>query len=304
MNILFIYLFDINNKLKRMQSIITTKNLDIETTIITNPKLDKNKRLTAAIINNKTKSALYIESPELINPFGLSAYDGGSKDMKESDKSWSLVLKAQGPQSENPEDIASFFKYFKSLDEKVIDYGLSNSLTIFKKKYDESQRGILVDLLYNRCVKPSVGQDGTVYPDKITLKVMKTLEGLPDVLVFKDSPKPIKIETWDELQNIIPKGSPIKVIMQPRLYFVNGKMGINFRVLQIKLQNIEKIGRPSTYAFSDSPVTVFTKSENTTEKVSAPDSKEKEKEEEVVNDSEEEEEDEEGSGSEVEVEDN
>jgi hypothetical protein len=31
-------------------------------------------------------------------------------------------------------------------------------------------------------------------------------------------------------------------------------MGINFRVLQIKLQSVAKVGRPITYAFSDAPV--------------------------------------------------
>jgi hypothetical protein len=235
-----------------MQGVLTTNDLDIETTIITQPKLNKNKQLTAAVINSKTRSALYIETPYLINPFGLSAYDGG-KDIKEEAKSWSLVLKAQGSQNDSAEEITALFNYFKALDEKTIDYGLEHSQTIFKKKYDESQRAILVDLLYNRCVKPSVGGDGTVYPDKITLKVMKKLDMSPDVLVFKDSADPLSIGTWDDLQSSIPKGVPLKAIIQPRLYFVNGKMGINFRVLQIKLQSVTKVCRPITYAFSDAP---------------------------------------------------
>lgn len=238
-----------------MQGVLKTNDLDIETTIITQPKLNKNKQLTAAIINSKTRSALYIETPYLINPFGLSAYDGG-KDIKEEAKSWSLVLKAQGSQNDSAEEITALFNYFKALDEKTIDYGLEHSQTIFKKKYDESQRAILVDLLYNRCVKPSVGGDGTVYPDKITLKVMKKLDMSPDVLLFKDTSEPLSIGTWDELQNSIPKGVPLKAIIQPRLYFVNGKMGINFRVLQIKLQSVSKVGRPITYAFSDAPIGV------------------------------------------------
>ena len=235
-----------------MQSTLTTKSLDIETTVITNPKLNKNKQLSAAIINSKTRSALYIETPYLINPFGLSSYDGG-KGIQEDAKSWSIALKAQGNQSENPEDVSTLFSFLKALDEKTIDYGLVNSQTIFKKKYDEGQRSILVDLLYNRCVKPSVSADGTVYPDKISLKVSKQSNMLPDILVFKDSNTPLLIDSWEALQEVIPKGSPIKAIIQPKIYFVNGKFGINFRVLQIKLPNIEKVGRPLTYAFSDAP---------------------------------------------------
>lgn len=235
-----------------MQSVLTAKSLDIETTLITNPKLNKNKQLSAGIINSKTRSAVYIETPYLINPFGISSYDGG-KTISDDQRTYSLSLKASGGQNENAEEIQSLFNYLKALDEKAIDYGILHSQQIFKKKYEESQRGILVDLLYNRCVKPSVSADGTVYPDKITLKVMKNEQMQPDVLVFKDSPTPLEMNSWDTLQNIVPKGTAVKVIMQPRLYFVNGKMGINFRVLQIKLPNFEKVGRPITYAFSETP---------------------------------------------------
>lgn len=236
-----------------MQSVLTVQSLDIETTLITNPKLNKNKQLTAGIINEKTRSALYIETPYLINPFGVTTYDGG-KAIQEEAKTWSLVLKADaGKQYENTEEINTLFKFLKELDEKTIDFGILHSQTIFKKKYDENQRSILLDLLYNKGVKPSIGADGTVYPDKITLKIMKTADMLPDVVVYKDSPTPIEITSWENLQSIVPKGTPIKAIMQPRLYFVNGKFGINFRVLQIKLPNYEKIGRPTTYAFSDPP---------------------------------------------------
>lgn len=230
----------------------TAKTLDIETTIITNPKLNKNKQLSAGIINSKTNSAVYIETPELLNPFGLSFYDGG-KGLQEDAKSWTLVLKAAGGKNGNPEDIEKLFNYLKALDEKTIDFGLLHSQTIFKKKYDESQRSILVDLLYNRGVKSSIGKDGTVYPDQIKVKIMKNAEMLPEVDVFKNSTTPIKLNSWEDLQNLIPKGTPIRAIIQPRLYFVNGKFGINFRVHQIKLPNIEKIGRPIGYSFAEAP---------------------------------------------------
>jgi hypothetical protein len=288
-----------------MQSVLTAKSLDIETTLITNPKLNKSKQLSAGIINSKTRSAVYIETPYLINPFGISSYDGG-KTITEEQRTYSLSLKAAGGQNENLEEIQALFNYLKELDEKAIDYGLEHSQQIFKKKYEESQRSILVDLLYNRCVKPSVSTDGTVYPDKITLKVMKNEQMKPDVLVFKDSPTPLEINSWDDLQNIVPKGTAIKAIMQPRLYFVNGKMGINFRVLQIKLPNFEKVGRPITYAFSEIPSETIVPTEQvkalslTDSKKETDPTKTTDSEEEV--DDEEEEEDDEDS--EVEVEEN
>ena len=278
-----------------MQSVLTSKTLDIETTVITNPKLNKNKQLSAGIINSKTRSAVYIETPYLINPFGVSSYDGG-KTITDEQRTYSISLKATGGQSENNEEIQTLFNYLKELDEKAIDYGILNSQQIFKKKYEESQRSILVDLLYNRCVKPSVAADGTVYPDKITLKIMKNDQMKPDVLVFKDSPTPLEINSWEDLQNIIPKGTAVKAIMQPKLYFVNGKMGINFRVLQIKLPNFEKIGKPITYAFSEQPSESTISTTNVKEPVS--------EQTKITDSEEEEEEEEEDEDSEVEVEDN
>ena len=190
-------------------------------------------------------------------------------------------------------------KYFKDLDEKTIDYLIANSKTLFKKEYTESQRQIVVDLLYNRCIKPSTGPDGTVYPDKITLKIMKNEAGLPDLLVFKDSPQPMQLNSWEDLQSMVPKGMAIKAILQPRFYFVNGKAGINFRLMQLKLPNVERVGKPTIYAFSDTfdasaSVAAAPKAIADTPKANAPDAaaedSEEEVEEEVVEEEEEEEE--------------
>ena len=238
-----------------MQSVLTAKSLNIETIVISNPKINKtNKQLTAAILNETTKSALYIETPYLINPFGVTSYDGG-KTISEEQRSYSLSIKAQGRQNESVDEINVLFDTLKKLDEKAIDYCQTHSQTIFKKKYESHQRDILADLLFNRGVKPSIGKDGTVYPDKISLKIMKNDKLQPEILVFKDSDKPLEISSFDELIANIPSGLAIKVILQPKIYFVNGKAGINYRVLQVKLPNFEKVGRPTGYAFSEPPST-------------------------------------------------
>ena len=143
------------------------------------------------------------------------------------------------------------------MDEKAIDYGITNSQAIFSKKYDESQRSIVADALYTRLIKPS-GTDqttGNPWPDKITLKVMKK-DQLPDVMIFKDSPEPVNLDSWETLKNTITKGSSMKAIIEFRLYFLNKKFGINIRVLQIKLMSIDRPGRPVGYAFSESLPTI------------------------------------------------
>jgi len=227
-------------------AIVTIDKLDINNVIITDLKLNQKKQLTAGIINGKTNSALFIETPYLINPFGVSAYDSGG--LKEEQKSYSLSLKAVGGSNETPENVKKFFDFFKQLDDKVVQYGITNSEKIFKKKYDET----LVRAFFNTGIKPSpLGPDGTPYPDKISVKINKKEDFSPDLLIFKDSQHPLEIHSWEELQNNILKGTAVKCIIQPKFYIVNGKFGINFRVLQIKIPSIQKVSRPITYAFSD-----------------------------------------------------
>ena len=236
--------------------ILSAKELDIEQTVFSIPKINKNTKQLGAIIKNaKTNSSLLIETPYCIAPFGASAYDGGAKGLADDAKSWSITIKAQGYQqqdSENQELIIKFFEFAKAMDEKAIDYGITNSQSIFSKKYDESQRSIVADALYTRLIKPS-GTDpstGNPWPDKITLKVMKK-DQLPDVMIFKDSPEPVNLDSWETLKNTITKGSSMKAIIEFRLYFLNKKFGINIRVLQIKLMSIDRPGRPIGYAFSE-----------------------------------------------------
>lgn len=290
-----------------MQSaVLTTQSIQEQNykVIFTNPKLNKNKQLTAAILNELTKSALYIETDYLIAPFGLSSYDKVKGVQDTANSSWSIALKAHGGSIGNRETIAKLFEFLKTeIDAKAVDYGIKFSKDIFKKEYTEAQRSIVSDALYNSAVKASTAMDenGVPYPDKIMLKVMRTEKGGPDLLVFKNGPEPISVSTWEELQELIPKGTPIKSIIQPRLYFVSGKYGVNFRVLQIKLPNIEKVGKPLSYAFSEPPqenvLTTATKEASTTEtaapakKAAAADTQAEDSEEEVVEEEEEEEED-------------
>jgi len=262
-----------------MSAIVTVENLKIENVIITDLKPNQKKQLSASILNKLTNSALFIETPYLINPFGVSFYDSGG--LKDEQKSYSISLKSVGGNGESPEKIQALFDFFKQLDEKVIQYGIKNSEKIFKKKYDET----LVKAFYNAGIKPSQSDpNGGFYPDKISLKIMKKEDFSPDLLVFKDSQQPLNLTSWEELQNLIVKGTPVKAIIQPKFYIVNGKFGVNFRVLQMKIPSVQRVSRPITYAFSDESSVPMQGSSEVKEEV---------KKQETVQDSDEEEEEEE-----------
>jgi hypothetical protein len=237
-----------------MQSVINSNNIkDVKDIILTTPKPNSaTKNLSAAILNGLSKTGLYIEIPYTIAPFGVSAYDP-NKTSDESKKSFTLSLKATAGNGDDQAKVDHLFKIMREIENAMIDWGIQHSQLIFKKKYDPTpaHKGI-VEALYKKCIKQSVGKDGTVYPDRFDVKIMKKEDGSPDILVFKNSPNPLEIKSFAELESLVTKGMAVKAIIQPRIYFMPGSYGMNIKLIQLKLpNNSQKIGRPIAYAFEE-----------------------------------------------------
>ena len=247
--------------------VIRYDNLNINDIIITAPKLNpKTKQMTAGIISAKTKRALYIETPLLNAQFGVSSYNP-TKDQPNPDESkttYSLPLSTSYRPNDNNVDETDeirgqkmlFEEVLKPLDEKMIQFAVDHSQELFKKKCSKE----VVEMLYTRAVKPNV-KDDEVYPDRINVKLMKNDAGNgPDssIKFFKTGAEEVVVDSWDALKELIPAKSQIRAILQPRVYFIAGKFGINFKMIQLKVPNVTKIGRPVSYAFSDEPDEVNT----------------------------------------------
>ena len=234
----------------KIEHVIRSNELNIDNIVITPPKLmenknknDKTKKLSSMLrykINDKESVPMVVEFPYLGAPFGVSEYE----------KTYSLTVNAKG---DNQEDITKFFSFLKELDDKFLDITIQNSQAIYKEKYDDSHKEMLIRAkLFNRCVKPSIGKDGTVHPDQLSLKFMKNKDNelKPDIGIYTDSKVPLKINSYDELKDIIPKGS-IRVIALFSVYYISGKAGLSVKALLVKLPVIKKYGLPTSYAFSD-----------------------------------------------------
>lgn len=224
-------------------------DLDINNVIFTTPKLGKNKKLTAAIIDLKKNSGIYLETTVLLTVFALNYYgNDGTKEIKEEDRQWSLLLKP----SKNHE-YEKIYSFLRLLNEKGLEWGAEHSPLIFnKKKLSKDQ----VELLFTSGFKQNIGKDGTVYPEQISVKIMKDKDTFkPNLLAFKeDSLKPISLNSFDELQNILPANSLIQLIIQPQVSFnSSGSFGINFKAIQILILDSKKPSRPTSYAFSKLP---------------------------------------------------
>lgn len=232
-----------------MQLVINPQEFSVMSNItITKPKLDKKtKRLISAILYNNNPA--YFETPEIRAPFGLSKYEKGNTGTYD----YSLPLKATALSNENQELVDKFFAELTEMDNNMLEYGVKYSKEIFGKVYNESQKGI-VEALYSRGVKVSQDGDGNDYPAKISPKISKAYESdKPELLVFRTSTKPIVFESWESLGEVLTPGIPVRAIIQPRAWFIGGKFGITYRILQLKLPDEKKVGRPLTYAFSVSP---------------------------------------------------
>ena len=216
---------------------------------ITEPKVNKKNKLIAAILNAETGSPLYIETAAMNCPFGLSSYE----------ENYSVLLKDETSDPDSVDANKNLFASLKQVNTMGIDYIMKYSKEIMKKELNDSQR-IIAETQFNQCV--SQDKNGV---DQLKLKIQRNLDdNYPEVLIFKSSPDKIDLtkegsitpaESWDYLSSLIPRNVSVKSIMQPRIYFINGKTGINFRLFQILVPNVVRTSRPDTvFGFSSPPI--------------------------------------------------
>jgi hypothetical protein len=233
-------------------NIFKFSSIDADELILTKAKKNDKGKVQASLLHNEIKKSFYIETPYLISPFSPSTYNPNN-NVPEVEQNWSLSVKATPGNGDSQENVDKFFDIFRKLEQRVIDWALENSLLVFGKAYKPEQKSIVEALLEKKkLIKSSVDKEGNSYPDRIDFKFSRDDNNKPDVLIFRDSSVPLKVNSFAEIVELIPKGSAIKAIIHPTLYTMPGGCGIRLRIVQIKLaNNAQKLGKPVTYAFSD-----------------------------------------------------
>ena len=247
-------------------NVFKSSSIDANALILTKAKKNDKGKPQASLLHDELKKSFYIETPYVRVPFGPSAYDP-NKNTPEKEKNVSLSVTASPGDGESQENVDKFFDIFRILEQRLIVWAIENSLLVFGKKYDSDKKDIVEAMLEKKkLIKTSVDKDGNSYPDRIDFKFSRNDSGNLDALIFRDTPVPIQANTFDEVVELIPKGSSIKAIIHPTLYIMPGGCGIRLKIVQIKLANNSlKLGKPITYAFSD-PVDDTKKVELTDEK--------------------------------------
>jgi hypothetical protein len=219
--------------------IISTENFDVSNVTATEPK-KKNDRLQSYLLYNA--STFYVETNFGRAPFGVKAFEGGDK----TDYSLNISL----------EHDDKLIESLSHLDEYMIDFAVEHSMLIFKKKYTSAQREV-VRAMYTASVKKSEGGD---YPPRIAPKIQKksSTDLTPELLFYHSEEEEVEIESFSQLEKLVPKGARVKAIISLRPWFVSGRFGVNLTIQQILVPKISS-GKPTTYAFSNKTGVTSTK---------------------------------------------
>ena len=211
--------------------IISTEDFDISNVTATEPK-KKNDRLQSYLLYNS--STFYVETNFGRAPFGVKAFEGGDK----TDYSLNISL-------ENDDKL---IQSLTDLDEYMIDFAVEHSMLIFKKKYTTQQREV-VRAMYTSSVKKSEGGD---YPPRIAPKIQKksSTDLTPGLLFYHSEEEEVEIESFSQLEKLVPKGARVKAIVSLRPWFVSGRFGVNMTIQQILVPKMSG-GKPTTYSFSN-----------------------------------------------------
>lgn len=235
-------------------NVLLPEELNAENLTVTAPRKRGDRQVSYLLHNGE---AIYAETPWLRAPFGVSGFEPESGGAKQ----WSINLSAS-PTSDDAEEnevIENWFKQWSGADELMLRHGVENAAAITGGKKKKLTKDA-AEAICTPVVKMSNDKDGNPYPPRLQPKIpcardpedsKKTLANVPNVSVFYEgSDEPVEFETFDELAELVPKGSVVKAILQPRVWYIGGKTyGLSLAVLSLLVRKRTK-SRPEGYAFS------------------------------------------------------
>lgn len=164
---------------------------------------------------------LFLQTPEMSAPFGMSKWDNDGK------VKYSLDLSFKGKESR--EVLNKFFENMRAMDKKLVEDGLNNSQAWFKKKYTSFD---VVDALYTPVIKFPKDKNGDVtdkYPP--TMKLSLPHNGTQFTCDVYD-----KNKNPCDLTTIETKGSRVSAIIQcTGIWIAGSKFGCSWRVKQLQI---------------------------------------------------------------------
>ncbi len=234
--------------------IISASKLDISQISITKPKKNKDGKLVSYM--NYGETGFMIETPTT-HTFGVGKY---VDDKKGIEGKYAINSTQRPSNGESEEVVNNYFKFLKSLDDKMVDWLIENSQTIMKESYTQDDRK-LVSAAYKkyRIVKENKDKKtGEVYPDsyKVSFQTQgdeKKGETVTPVISLLKGKSQVEVSTFEELCAHVPKNSAVRMVIQPRIYILTDVAGIKFTARFMKVPEVRKMEMPTTFRFTDEP---------------------------------------------------
>ena len=188
-------------------------------------------------------SRLRLQTPEMEAPFGITTWSDANQSDANAPKRYSLDLSFKG--MADKKGLATFYEVMAGLDKRLIDEGVANSQSWFKKKITSKD---VVEALYTPLVKYSrdklTGEINEKYAPNIKIKVP-----------FKDGV--FACEAFDaqkaqiDMAQIDMKRAKVTAIIEATgIWIAGGKFGMSFTLKQARVQPVPSI---KGYAFKDAP---------------------------------------------------
>lgn len=206
-----------------MDNIITAKHFDINKINYGQPKMLESGG--KAIYMGYSGKPLYIQTPEMTAPFGMTKWNNDKGDAPDK---YTIELSFKGRESK--QSIDRFYNMLETIDKKVVADALENSTAWFKKKYTSVD---VVEALYTPLIKhpkdKSTGEITDKYPPTFRLNIPYK-DSKFTCEVFND-----KREITD-LSAMETKGSKVTAIIQCLgLWCAGGKFGCSWKVVQLRV---------------------------------------------------------------------
>ena len=234
--------------------IISASKLDISQISLTKPKKNKDGKLVAYM--NYGETGFMIETPTT-HTFGVGRYVDEKKGI---DGKYVINSTQRASNGESEEVVNNYFKFLKSLDDKMIDWLIENSQAIMKESYTQEDRKLVASAYKKyRIVKENKDKKtGELYPDsyKVSFQTQgdeKKGETLTPVISLLKGKSQVEISSFEELCEHVPKNSAVRMVIQPRIYILTDIAGIKFTARFMKVPEVKKMEMPTTFKFTDEP---------------------------------------------------
>ena len=194
---------------------------------------------------NYDGASLFVQTPEMTVPYDSGTY------YPDNDSSGKYAIKVSMDGYQVDGGMKKFHDMLQSMDKKIMESGMENSLAWFKKK---SLSEDIAKELYNDMIKVSVdsetGEPNGKWAPTFAFKIVKR-DGKVLCDCYDADKKELVLEGDDsvDLESMFKKGTKVKMILKCNgLWIASGKFGCTWRAEQVKINSpIEYSG----YAFDD-----------------------------------------------------